>query len=210
MTALDKVNCLFYGVEYDQLTIEGDDDYGRDDTIEVSNIHIRNYLCLARAIAKTCKPRDNSKIWTYIIDRVLRHCECEFSTHIQECYYGETLNGIYITCDKLDNVLGLDLVDALRSVIEIEYGYLLDELEDAVFTAMSIDVENIEIPNKNLWIKLNSSYYANSINDYLDKKVPIGICKVVNGKYMLKDGNHRLIAALNKGIEKVYMFVYKS
>jgi hypothetical protein len=121
-------------------------------------------------------------------------------------YYGDevdsvtiepsTLNKINSQCEKLFSLETLS--DKLKYVLELEYGYVLDDVKDCEFELVSIYKNHIDFK------KLSQNHIRNvkmedlshySISNYY---LPRGIVRGEIDNYKIVDGFHRIIASNDK------------
>lgn len=169
-------------------------DYCRCSTIE--NIKIESvdlgylYKEVLRVIRKEYE--DISLQHLYCIERL-------FSIHnvydvscwelsVKGGYYGEEINGAeFSNEDKLIadiyKVLSLDTDDAIRYILEAEYGYVLPVLKDKTFSVYSLNLNEVHIPNDRYLAVVSSEAFAGS-----EVK---GLLLAEHDKFKLIDGYHR-------------------
>ena len=133
-------------------------------------------------------------------------------------YYGDEIDGVHLDksvlskieseCQKLFELEGLS--DKLRYVIELEYGYVLDDLQDCEFELISIYKSYIDFK------KLNQNHIKmvkmEDLDHYsIDKyDLPRGIVRgdssgwIPVDNYKIVDGFHRIIAAPDKKSFQVF------
>lgn len=131
-------------------------------------------------------------------------------------YYGDevdsvnidivTLNKINSQCEKLFTLETLS--DKLKYVLELEYGYVLDDVKDCDFELISIYKNHIDFK------KLNQNHIKNvkmedlthySVSNY---DLPRGIVRGETDNYKIVDGFHRIIAANDKNPFSVFRVIY--
>jgi len=196
--------------EYDNRCVPGcDGEYcgcSRIERAEVESVDI-DYVssCLSKEVLRAIKPfklEIDREILEYCLDRFFRHSGLRdrHNYYVQTCsgYYGEEIDKVIYEGGELvypvsDMVHGSSL-NALRFVLEEEYGYLLDFLKSAedcrIFDGVSFD--DIEVPNADHYVRLDK----NLVEKYKDYGLPIGVYRESGWKYRLIDGYHRLKAAL--------------
>lgn len=133
-------------------------------------------------------------------------------------YYGDEIDGVYLDksvlskieseCQKLFELESLS--DKLRYVIELEYGYVLDELQDCEFELISIYKSYIDFKKLNQnhikMVKMEDLDHY-SIDNY---DLPRGIVRgdssgwIPVDNYKIVDGFHRIIAAPDKKSFQVF------
>jgi hypothetical protein len=133
-------------------------------------------------------------------------------------YYGDEIDGVHLDkpvlskieseCQKLFELVSLS--DKLRYVIELEYGYVLDDLQDCEFELISIYKNYIDFKKLNQnhikMVKMEDLDHY-SIDNY---DLPRGIVRgdssgwVPVDNYKIVDGFHRIIAAPDKKSFQVF------
>lgn len=133
-------------------------------------------------------------------------------------YYGDEIDGVHLDksvlskieseCQKLFELESLS--DKLRYVIELEYGYVLDDLQDCEFELISIYKSYIDFKKLNQnhikMVKMEDLDHY-SIDNY---DLPRGIVRgdssgwVPVDNYKIVDGFHRIIAAPDKKSFQVF------
>jgi hypothetical protein len=150
-----------------------------------------------------------SEIQKYCVDRVVRKIlnKNSFELYGISDYYGEIVE--CSICDNSSNELtkALEIIrdgkvsETIEYILELEYGYVLEDLKNKDWEIIETDIKNI-IQN---YVKVNKeivdSYNGNEII----------LCRTVDyDKYQLIDGNHRFAAAKKnkKDIVKVLTTVF--
>ena len=195
--------------EYDNRCVPGcDGQYcgcSRIERAEVESVDI-DYVSsrLTEAVLIAVKPfklEVDRKILEYCLDRFFRHSGLrdKDNYYVQTCsgYYGEEIDKVVYEGELASQVCTMahgSSLDALRFVLEEEYGYLLDFLKSAgdcrIVDGVSFD--DIEVPNADHYVKLDKGL----VEKYKDYEFPIGVYRESGWKYRLIDGYHRLKAAL--------------
>lgn len=171
------------------------------------------------------KPYNNIKYWDsikrdfkdpidYYIDRLYSIYKIWdpnlYEAVIDDGYYGEEISKvIFENADKiLEQFSKLDIYnedynfsDNIRMLLELEYGYLLDELKDVEFEVIELNKSNIEFSAKHHYQKLDK----NVVDYYKDYPFYRGIVKRIDNssKYRVIDGYHRLAATNDKDVFEV-------
>lgn len=143
----------------------------------------------------------------YTIDRILRINKvyiCD-NWNIKICngYYGEEIEDITLCDDisiKIENELDiafniLDLSKRIEYLLELEYGYLLDELKDKKYELSIINKSDIIFGSKSQYKKVKDmdlTFYNNLYKSYR------GIVIEKDTKYKLVDGYHRCLSTSGK------------
>lgn len=126
-------------------------------------------------------------------------------------YYGDeidaaTIDKTAIPAEKLKELLAYkdSAADMIKTALINEYGYVLPELEKAVFSVEKVALKNIVIGQANHYKKLDS----NIIKRYSGFDLPLGICVPIDDeKFRLIDGYHRIAAAKKNNKKTVEMII---
>lgn len=190
----------------------------RIERVEVASVDI-DYVssCLTDVVLKTIKPfklKIDKKILEYCLDRFFRHSGLrdKDNYYVQTCrgYYGEEIEKVvyegsldYPVCEMIHG----SSLNALRFVLEEEYGYLLDFLKHAkeCYIIDNVSFDDIEVPNADHYVRLDKSL----VEKYKDYGLPIGVYRENGCKYRLIDGYHRLKAALSSDNKTCKIIVVK-
>ena len=193
-----------------------DDDYCRCGTI--INVRVLDNVNRSVTIAK-CSARIvalHNSFAFYCLERLIscvlrKHPDC-LQPSISGGYYGEEMNGLYLTSETLTIIN--NFIDQLNkpqgtiaskklveSILSYEYGYVLTEIEAKTWTYEKIPIGNI-YPGNNGY----QSTSANTIDQYKTRTNLTCLCKkVATDKFVLVDGYHRFAAA--KGNKSKHMHV---
>ena len=121
-------------------------------------------------------------------------------------YYGDEIESVCVDthlltivnkqCEKLFTLNTLS--EKLKYVIELEYGYLLDDLKDCDFELISIYKNHIDLKklNQNHIKNVKMEDLGHYSNDFYD--LPRGIVRGEIDNYKIVDGYHRIIASSDK------------
>lgn len=165
------------------------------DTVFNNSLYMKRNKIIDAVIFNT-----NKDIDIYTIDRIARICKLylEKSWDINKCagYYGQEIDSVKINNDiytdfnsKLEIAFSLGLKERIEYILNLEYGYILPELENKNYKLVTINKSDIifgsdghlkKVSKKDLKHYLDSNY--NSIR---------GIVVEKSGKYKLIDGYHR-------------------
>jgi len=167
---------------------------------------------IIKDICKEFKKETQNEIFLYCVERVLacgKFGEKDYyDINVSNGYYGEEIRSIdFQNADAVSNNL-ISLfkikkpIDWVKFVLEIEYGFLLDDIKNSkkviLIEAMK---DNLIVPNETYATKLNKE----KIQEYDDhhRNYPIGIYRavgfegmdknrtIVPHKYNIMDGYHR-------------------
>lgn len=145
----------------------------------------------------------------YCINRIISHYKLYETRHweveIEGGYYGDetgdvTMNQITFDlvqseCHKLMELETLS--DKIKSVLILEYGYLLPDLETADFDIIEISQSDIDFKSLNQnHIKLvKEEKELNGLNHYNSSSynLPRGVVRKFGNNYKIIDGFHRMI-----------------
>ena len=150
----------------------------------------------------------SEEIEKYTIDRVLRINKIwkpEFwEINVTGGYYGQEVDDVVLTEDvvqklntQLEKAFEIDnLTQRIEYLLELENGFILDELKDKNYCVSVIDIDDIVFPNthhKNRVLIEELEYYSD--RNYTGIR---GIVKKDGSKFKLIDGYHRLSKTENK------------
>lgn len=142
----------------------------------------------------------------YCIDRVLRcHKIWEGSNwdiDVQGGYYGEEIGNVTIQSpydkgiqDDIETVLALKTIqEKVNFVLNLEYGYLLPELEGRDYELTTIDTKDVIFGSDGHYKKIQTK----NVEHYVDisyKGIRGVVRKEAVDKYKIVDGYHRMYAA---------------
>lgn len=138
----------------------------------------------------------------YCMDRIFRHANLmqeSFEWVSENGYYGQELQGIYLTEDleramrnHYDELIASHTItDKINYVLTNEYGFLLPRIKGLNWYFMSVYVKDIIIPNVDYYTK---KLDKNLISYYKDWKLPICL---IDENNKLIDGYHRYTANSN-------------
>lgn len=208
---------LYYdgvGVDYIRINDDPEDDYGRNSYLidkKVTELNIDTVI--TKLYIEIVDGKEDDNINKYCFDRICRINKI----WDKELYTIDTIHGYYgeeilsVTFDKeseirdsWNQIKDLSAVEKIKSVLTMEYGYLLDILKH--LKGVSI----VKLP-KNLITIPNNEYYRKMdldvIESYKNYGGPLGIVVDVDkNSYRLIDGNHRYFA--NKNNEAYFIHLY--
>lgn len=138
-------------------------------------------------------------------------------------YYGEELDSITLcnsnVMNKLVNIFSIKgyrkeklkqiisnsdnyiLDDYVKKILTKEYGYVLDSLIGSKFKIIDINTKDIIFPQK----EYNNFIKSQELTSYKNRKGICGLVKMIDGKYHIIDGYHRINANINKSVIKVIL-----
>ena len=197
---------LQYEVDYDyersQCTCNAyeDGDYCRCTTIDrawVESINVK--LVIKKLYDKYGK--DPSNMNEYCFDRICAAFKIYDKDYyeVESCggYYGEEISGVYFEkesqiVDAYLQVLNFESdIEKIKFVLELEYGYLIENVRKATVAYISpVPTRHIILPQQEYFVRLNKEV----IEDYKNRKLPIAVCIESGGYYKLVDGYHRFVA----------------
>ena len=203
------------------------DDYCRCSTLHPT-INSIDYKEIAKYIIDEFKI-ENEKV-KYCIERICSTLNIDdFECNVCGGYYGEEMDSIvidnYSILNKLEEVIDiklarkrkLDKIEAeavlpgkrvkvdsekIRKVLELEYGYLLNDMSDATFSIIEVDPKDIVFPQKNYLKTLSSE----KIKGYKNHQGICGVVRLKGGKFNVVDGYHRISANLYKPKIRVILY----
>lgn len=150
----------------------------------------------------------SDEIEKYTIDRILRINKIwkpEFwEINVTGGYYGQEVDDVVLTEDavqklntQLEKAFEIDnLTQRIEYLLELENGFILDELKDKRYSVSVIDIDDIIFSNKDH----KSRILIEDIDHYSDRNYYgiRGIVKKDEKKFRLIDGYHRLSKTENK------------
>ena len=185
------------------------------DKVEVSSMTSTIYLEIFDNSISTKRHNAINSLWgiteeveKYTIDRILRINKIwkpEFwEINVTGGYYGQEIEDIVIVehmvqklNTQLEKAFGIDsLTERIEYLLELENGFILDELKDKSYVVSVIDIDDIIFPNKDH----KKRVLIENLDHYSDKnyKGIRGIVKKDGKKFKLIDGYHRLSKTENK------------
>jgi hypothetical protein len=194
MKLLSELKNKHHYIEYDYGYDYHCEEYGCDmvcrcGTIENLEIIEVNIMGIVEKIS-------NGELFSsYCVDRILRHFKIwntdYWTLDIQHYYYGEEIFGAEhdnesVIDEHLLECLTLPASEKIPYVLELEYGYLLDEAKNRAWTIETVKREDIQI---------GSEYHkAQSIEEYKPNAYDLPVCVVlkIDGELRIIDGYHRL------------------
>lgn len=195
LTKVDFHYCLEY--DYCNLTeCHCGDDYCRCSTIDNFTITEIDPTSVSNRLAEYFHCNEITK---YALSRAcLSLTPDDFEVEIGWGYYGQEIEGIYLTNQKMIDLLQLIIYtednDArIRMALENEYGYLLDELKTCHFELIDINLNEIVFGQPDHYRRLKEEI----VNTYREYNGICGVVKEKDGKYIIIDGYHRCKAALD-------------
>lgn len=149
-----------------------------------------------------------SEIDNYTIDRILRINKVwkpEFwEINVSGGYYGQEVIDVVLTEDmvqklntQLEKAFDIDnLTERIEYLLELENGFILEDIKDKKYRIVVIDIDDIVFSNK----EHKSRVLIENLDHYSDKnyKGIRGIVKKDDSKFRLIDGYHRLSKTENK------------
>jgi hypothetical protein len=121
-------------------------------------------------------------------------------------YYGDEVDKIQLNDDifkkvneDISSLLNKDTIeDKINYILQMEYGYILPELNNKKYTEILVDINDIDFRNKNHY----NSVLSKNVEYYMDNRYNLikGICFFDNGKWRVIDGYHRLSKTKNSKV----------
>lgn len=142
----------------------------------------------------------------YCIDRLLvaRKIWDTDNWEVRVCggYYGQEIEGVFLrNAEKIENevteLLKLSDSDKIKYVLNLEYGYILDVLENKTFEICEVNKTDIVFGQEGHYKKLNKDI----VEKYQNYELPRGVCVWDDLKYRVIDGYHRISACQDKKIK---------
>lgn len=131
-------------------------------------------------------------LFKYCIDRILRINKCydkdNWELVIIGGYYGEEVSGLRmdnysLVKDQIEKCYKLSDNERIPYILELEYGYLRDDLVNKEWKLAKVNSKDLKMPNKD--------HYAKISNFYKEYDLPLGVYLQDGDKYRLVDGYHR-------------------
>lgn len=147
----------------------------------------------------------------YCVDRLLVARKIwdtdNWEVRVRRGYYGQEIDGVYLeNANKIEQevneLLKLSDTDKIKYVLKLEYGYILDVLENKDFEICEVERSSIIFGQEGHYKKLDKGM----VEKYKDYELPRGICIQDGEKYRVIDGYHRISACQD---EKVKIIVAK-
>ena len=138
----------------------------------------------------------------YCFHRFLLYSKWDFNSEISGGYYGQEIDGIYLTDQSKDKMRKaveflLEEQDVTKKVLHaltIEYGFPLSKLENKTASIQTVWFDDIIAPNKERAKKVKDSRLYSYWKT--PPSIPMGVCTVSGDKYNLVDGYNRLAAII--------------
>ncbi len=141
----------------------------------------------------------------YCIDRILRSHKVWLSHNwdivVEGGYYGQEIGHVRLESrvsskiqDDINEVISINTnAGKVEFVLNLEYGYILPELDGCNYEIVDIDVNSIIFGSIGQYKKVQSE----KLEHYIDIKYsgPRGVVKKDGDKYKIIDGYHRIYAA---------------
>jgi hypothetical protein len=153
----------------------------------------------------------NEDINLYTIDRILRinklYLNENWRFNITDGYYGQEIDEVVIiqnVAEKIAEQLNtafsiLNFTKRIEYILQLEYGYLLEQLKDKNYSILEVNRDDILFGNESHLTKLSTK----NLDHYSDKKYSLirGIAIQKGDKYKIIDGYHRCFKSENKTIK---------
>lgn len=146
----------------------------------------------------------------YCINRILTHHKVYNTQHfevlIEKGYYGDEIGEIQlnqkvldIVIDDIEKIMNFDnLSDKIKYVLNLEYGYLLDNIEDMKFEVIQISKNEIDFKSLNQKHIQNTQKklkdFELTFYDNKNYSLPRGVVRKSGNLYKIVDGYHRIIS----------------
>lgn len=230
---IQEINFIYTNaVEYDYDTVKAynhdtrcADDYCRCSTIEDCTIKKVNILEFIRLIKEHLDIDTENDSFNYDITNVCKYLTTDdFVFNICGGYYGQELNSIKLSdyiVSKLNVVFSIKayrreklknidvnikkdnyiLDEYIKRILTEEYGYVLDSLKNSKFKIIEVSINDIIFTQKDY----NKFVKSGDLSKYRNKKGVCGLVKMINDKYIIIDGYHRINANIDKERIKVIL-----
>ena len=171
--------------------------------VGISSISINN---MVEAVCGYDLGRVMTNIDRYCLGRILvcnRFYDCDtdrWNLDIERSYYGEVVGGVYASVGKSNDDIKKYLSlkednERIFFVLDLEYGYVLDDVKNKTFTIENIATKDIMALSKGHYRKVDKEV----VEYYRGESICGLVIKEADG-YRLIDGYHRFIANKDKEI----------
>lgn len=173
----------------------------------IANASVKSFDILN--MVKHITDKVSNGVLVYCIDRIIRLAkisEDNFYLDIGRGYYGDEIKGAHLDegtsnkiVENLSMLIGLSDVDKVKTVLTLEYGFLLEELEPM----MNVSIK--EINTANVSFQKDYGKKVNLSEDFYDKNfdLPRGVFIEKSNCFRLIDGYHRFMKAKSLGMKAV-------
>lgn len=157
-------------------------------------------------------PTTKSKIITYGLDRILRIYKVFdpslYDVSICGGYYGQEIGEVTLNAkvaEKVDAAAAKllktrNLTEAVRFLLVLEYGYLLESLNGKTFRVQKVPRESITVGRPDYYRRLDRTV----VDSYKQHCLPVAVCVTQFDsdkiRYRIIDGYHRLAATEAKTV----------
>ena len=155
----------------------------------------------------------NVDIERYTIDRILRSHKiwnpAKWTIKIGNGYYGQEVDSITMRQDVIQNLETdlekafeiTDLTKRIEFLLELENGFILDDLKRSTYSIETIDINDVIFGNKEHHKKVKSK----DLDFYSDRNYNgiRGIVQKKGDKWKIIDGYHRLSKTENKMVKVI-------
>ena len=151
----------------------------------------------------------------YCVDRIVRIHELydtnNWEPNITGGYYGEECDGAELSygikkklIENIGSLEGLDPIDMIKTVLKLEYGYLLPKIKDMnQVEIIDVALDRIKLFNEDYSKKVSQE----TVDHYVEYDFPRAICTKSGELYAVIDGFHRMLAAQKNNKETVSIIV---
>ena len=166
--------------------------------LELQEIDFDN---IKKTILNTLSRKDSrtkDAIFLYCLERfVSRYQLTDFEAIIRPGYYGEEIEGVYLTTEnELQKFLSLQASkDWIEFILIQEYGYLLDHLKDRTWESNISDLKDITLGNEYRRLDRDCiEFYRSELKEGRKKTLSC----ITDSNFRLVDGYHRYTASLEE------------
>jgi len=219
------------GIEYDYDRVESPDhdeccanDYCRCTTLEefvLEKVNTKEFINTINDALEI-----NSDLFDKDVAKICDELKTEsFEFNVCGGYYGEELDSVlleHFIIIKLANIYSIKayrraklkkivsnsendvdyvLDEYVKNILTEEYGYILDSLEKSKFKIVDINTVDIIFPQN----EYNEYIKFQNLSGYKNRKGVCGLVKLIDGKYHVIDGYHRINANIKKSTIKVIL-----
>lgn len=112
-----------------------------------------------------------------------------------KAYRKEKLKQISLSAEEVDVVENDYVFDEyVKKILTDEYVYILESLEGSKFKIVEIKTKDVIFPQR----EYNNFIKSQNLSSYKNRKGICGLVKMIDGKYHVIDGYHRINANINR------------
>lgn len=195
-------------------------------SIDKARIALEFIDALKKSIGKQHNLSDMDKL---AVDRIVAAQNLspdDFDIEVGGGYYGEEIYGVRLSSTRHNEILEqinrfgtidpADLTAQVEYLLEVEYGYVLDDLKGKTFTIEEISLDDVVFAARGHYVRLDADLVA-SYKARFDKnlafrsveldQIPVGIVEADGPRFRVIDGYHRFKALQELTSEKTKTIV---